>query len=732
MGAFLVASPYPVFTDADGTPLEDGYIYLGGANTNPEILANQIAVYWDSALTQPAAQPIRTVGGYASRNGSPGILYVIPSTFSITLRDRNLGLVLSTLSGIPSGVFQANNVAYTPVGGSSSTLDVVLNSMDVESVHALITGTWTGITNVTTKSFYPGWAATVAGPKGRAIWHHDGTTGGVQTTDTTAAIQTAILAGKVISADGKGWVLSKQVFTPAQVGVQGDDTDETTGLKAIFAAAAGSPLEMEYGKTYRTTDTLILPANTKLNLNGSTLKFVITGSTNCLDPRSGASVDNGSITLAGSAYAGHGGNGCPIIVGDYGAGTGYGKVKLTRLTITSNKTNGNGIFITGNSYQVDVDDITFADSATLGRGVCVHWGGATAPASGTYHPHNIRIRNIKADNQTYMSTTSDGIVFLSGTYNVLVENIAGDNVGCGVLFYAGDYGTQYAGATVGPKINEGIKIRNITLTNVTHYGVYINSIGSSGGAAYKVRTPVVAENVVLTGSGASAKGFYLGTCDGTMWKNCEASLFPQHGFEIARTCFNGRIEGGRYYSNGINGIRFYDTTDTNTDWEVTGAYIYSNNTAANANPYDKAGIGLRNGKRVRIKNCVFGVAAGETQFYSVRGELACDTLWVSDNHTIGIAAGGVCYSFGASTDYTLNPVGGGNTAVAGVTLYSGCPIFTYDGNGNRSFKKSAAPVGGAWIVGDRAINITPTVGQPKAWVCTVAGTPGTWVSEGNL
>lgn len=37
-----------------------------------------------------------------------------------------------------------------------------------------------------------------------------------------------------------------------------------------------------------------------------------------------------------------------------------------------------------------------------------------------------------------------------------------------------------------------------------------------------------------------------------------------------------------------------------------------------------------------------------------------------------------------------------------------------------------------WNVGDRAIFDVPAVGQPKAWVCTVAGTPGTWVSEGNL
>lgn len=46
---------------------------------------------------------------------------------------------------------------------------------------------------------------------------------------------------------------------------------------------------------------------------------------------------------------------------------------------------------------------------------------------------------------------------------------------------------------------------------------------------------------------------------------------------------------------------------------------------------------------------------------------------------------------------------------------------------------TAAPtVTGPWAVGDRVVNQAPAVGQPKSWVCTVAGTPGTWVSEGNL
>ncbi|HSG62984.1 MAG TPA: hypothetical protein VLA24_16285, partial [Pseudomonadales bacterium] len=45
---------------------------------------------------------------------------------------------------------------------------------------------------------------------------------------------------------------------------------------------------------------------------------------------------------------------------------------------------------------------------------------------------------------------------------------------------------------------------------------------------------------------------------------------------------------------------------------------------------------------------------------------------------------------------------------------------------------TAAPSAGTWSVGDRVQQSTPVVGQPKGWVCTVAGTPGTWISEGNL
>jgi hypothetical protein len=38
----------------------------------------------------------------------------------------------------------------------------------------------------------------------------------------------------------------------------------------------------------------------------------------------------------------------------------------------------------------------------------------------------------------------------------------------------------------------------------------------------------------------------------------------------------------------------------------------------------------------------------------------------------------------------------------------------------------------AWVQGDVCYNLSATVGQPIGWMCTVSGTPGTWVAMANL
>lgn len=91
-----VISPFHVFTGRDGKPLESGFIYIGEVNQNPE--TSPVAVFWDEDLTIPAAQPIRTIGGYPSRGGTPGIIYTQPIDYSVTVRDKKRLLVFSKLS----------------------------------------------------------------------------------------------------------------------------------------------------------------------------------------------------------------------------------------------------------------------------------------------------------------------------------------------------------------------------------------------------------------------------------------------------------------------------------------------------------------------------------------------------------------------------------------------------------------------------------------------------------
>jgi hypothetical protein len=91
MATIQLAPPYPVFTDKNGDPLDNGYLYFGVIDLNPE--TNPIQVYYDSAFTQPAAQPLRTSNGYVMRNGSPALIFA-GSQFSVTVRDKNSDLVI--------------------------------------------------------------------------------------------------------------------------------------------------------------------------------------------------------------------------------------------------------------------------------------------------------------------------------------------------------------------------------------------------------------------------------------------------------------------------------------------------------------------------------------------------------------------------------------------------------------------------------------------------------------
>jgi hypothetical protein len=115
MSALSIEPPYPAFAGTDGLPLENGYIWVGTVNLNP--IVNPIAVYWDAALTIPAAQPIRTLNGYPVYQGTPARFYA-GSDYSIQVLDNKGSLVYTSLSGNVSSGSAASNAT----GNGSQTV----------------------------------------------------------------------------------------------------------------------------------------------------------------------------------------------------------------------------------------------------------------------------------------------------------------------------------------------------------------------------------------------------------------------------------------------------------------------------------------------------------------------------------------------------------------------------------------------------------------------------------
>ena len=85
MSAFSIQVPFPVFQDRNGQPLENGYVWIGEPNLNPQ--TNPVVAYYDEALTITAAQPLRTLNGYISRAGTPARVYINRLNFSLLVQD---------------------------------------------------------------------------------------------------------------------------------------------------------------------------------------------------------------------------------------------------------------------------------------------------------------------------------------------------------------------------------------------------------------------------------------------------------------------------------------------------------------------------------------------------------------------------------------------------------------------------------------------------------------------
>jgi hypothetical protein len=82
-----IGNPFPRFFNIRGDLLDGGSVYIGTAGANPE--TSPIACFFDAALTIPAAQPLKTRGGYIVNGYTPARIFTAAADYSIRVRDSD-------------------------------------------------------------------------------------------------------------------------------------------------------------------------------------------------------------------------------------------------------------------------------------------------------------------------------------------------------------------------------------------------------------------------------------------------------------------------------------------------------------------------------------------------------------------------------------------------------------------------------------------------------------------
>ncbi|MGS1071532.1 hypothetical protein [Burkholderia glumae] len=273
----MVLNPIAFFTDTQGNPLQGGSVYVGVADTNP--VTNPVTVYQDSGMTIPMTQPLRTVGGYVSLNGSPQPIYTNAPSYSLMALDSRGDVTLSIANYTNAFANQNGAGGATQIGFDGTTLDQVLKlrlNRVVDSINDLRSLS----KSLYTRAFVTGYYAP-----------HDGGGGAYQLDPNDTS--TADNGGTVIVAlDGGRWKLQhtgavsiRQFGAKGQVGV-----DDTTAIQNCLNCGV-SQWYVPEGSFYFTA--LVIPQVYEFCLfgEGPTSKLMQTGAgisfpslaTNCFD-----------------------------------------------------------------------------------------------------------------------------------------------------------------------------------------------------------------------------------------------------------------------------------------------------------------------------------------------------------------------------------------------------------------------------------------------------------------
>ena len=351
--------------------------------------------------------------------------------------------------------------------------------------------------------------------------------------------------------------------------------------------------------------------------------------------------------------------------------------------------------------------------------------------------------------------------------NVITNNIVDSKLDYGILYYSttdgsptgvdtrsiisGNSISNIQGTGTGGNSGAGIYVQSASgmlVSNNTIYNCCVQTtiFGTLAMAHIAVNTTSLADDgqISVIGNHIHAlrgPGIWFATSfniSGIVANNTirheQASGSDNNGIVISN-CDNINVQGNQVRATGpTTGIYAWTSGRDSENLNIS-----DNNVITTGSPYVIGQITSGNWKKVKFRG-----NAGETTGTTGANITRVDNMSISDNFlkadqfplfsnnvTNVLGTGNIFEGTGGAVVHTI---GGNIGSIWNYTnIYIGGIINHFvSGGGVLELYGNATPAVGTYSVGDRIIQSIPIVGNPKAWRCTVTGTPGTWVSEGNL
>lgn len=226
--AFVITEPYQFIAGLDGEALDAGTIYYGEPNKDP--IQFPKSVFYDSGLTIPAPQPLRTVNGYIVRNGTPTSLFA-SGNYSVLVLDKHGR--------------QVYFVADFQLIGNAVAITTSQVPFPVDSIAALRLLNKNSYSYATVTGYY------AKGDGGGGLYYLDAAD--VTSVDNGGTI--------IVAADLGRWKLTyKDQVTVKQFGAKTDGTGASARIQAAFDSGVKSILVT--GGDYTIDTTLVPPLST--------------------------------------------------------------------------------------------------------------------------------------------------------------------------------------------------------------------------------------------------------------------------------------------------------------------------------------------------------------------------------------------------------------------------------------------------------------------------------------